>query len=98
MVCVEGLVAGLGRTTVVFTGDTESVVENLQLRDNRNKKEGRGKGEKRAREKKQKTTVRMIPRRSGGKKNKPKKTNVTNKSMTTYHNSCSHGILFSSCA
>lgn len=50
---MEGLVAGLGRTTVVFTGDTESVVENLQLRQQKQKGRGGGKkGEKRAREKK----------------------------------------------
>jgi len=50
---VEGLVAGLGRTTAVFTGDTESVVENLQLRQQKQKgREGGKKGEKRAREKK----------------------------------------------
>lgn len=50
---MEGLVAGLGRTTVVFTGDTESVVENLQLRQQKQKRKGGGKkGEKRAREKK----------------------------------------------
>lgn len=37
LVRVEGLVAGLGRRAVEATGDTESVVENLQLRDNKNK-------------------------------------------------------------
>lgn len=68
MVCVEGLVAGLGRTTVVFTGDTESVVENLQLRQQKQKGRGEGKkGEKRAREKKEKR-VRMSPRKKGGEK------------------------------
>lgn len=64
MVCVEGLVAGLGRTTVVFTGDTESVVENLQLRQQK-QKGGEGKKERREQEKKK---VRMSPRKKGGGK------------------------------
>ena len=49
---MEGLVAGLGRTTVVFTGDTESVVENLQLRQQKKKEGGRGGKERREQEKK----------------------------------------------
>lgn len=49
---MEGLVAGLGRTTVVFTGDTESVVENLQLRQQKQKGRGEGKKERREQEKK----------------------------------------------
>lgn len=66
LVCVEGLVAGLGRTTVVFTGDTESVVENLQLRQQKQKGRGEGKKERREQEKKK---VRMSPRKKGGGKN-----------------------------
>lgn len=71
MVCVEGLVAGLGRTTVVFTGDTESVVENLQLRQQKQKGRGEGKKERREQEKKK---VRMSPRKKGG----GEKMNITN--------------------
>ena len=55
MVCVEGLVAGLGRTTVVFTGDTESVVENLQLRQQKQKRKGRGGGKERREQEKKKS-------------------------------------------
>lgn len=64
---MEGLVAGLGRTTVVFTGDTESVVENLQLRQQKQK--GRGGGKQRREEsKRKKQKVRMSPRKKGGGK------------------------------
>lgn len=68
---MEGLVAGLGRTTVVFTGDTESVVENLQLRQQKQKGRGEGKKERREQEKKK---VRMSPRKKGG----GEKMNITN--------------------
>lgn len=67
---MEGLVAGLGRTTVVFTGDTESVVENLQLRQQKQKGRGRGKkGEKRAREKKKKKSENEPKEEGWGKMN-----------------------------
>lgn len=47
MVGVEGLEAGLGRA-VEGAGDTESVVQNLQLRQqNTEARQGRGRGGKR---------------------------------------------------
>lgn len=64
---MEGLVAGLGRTTVVFTGDTESVVENLQLRQQKQKGRGGGREKRREESKRKKKWEWTQGRRVGGK-------------------------------
>lgn len=83
---MEGLVAGLGGTTVVNTGHTESVVQNLQLRDN--KREREGEEEKTKNGKKKENSSENEPRRKGWRE----KTKQTEESqiqlMTMFHSSC----------
>lgn len=71
LICMEGLVAGLGRTTVVNTGHTEPVVQNLQLRDN--KREREGKEEKTKNGKKKENSSKNEPRRKGWREKKQNK-------------------------